>query len=159
MTATTYRIADEPVPSARARAVVNPFWPLLSVMFAGAWLAWPWYVWNGYAIGSPTRRREAAIAALGFVGALALGVALLVLAEREVIGERAIPYAVLSLSAWKLGVTYWLHVVQMRTFHLYEHFAGRVRNGAVVVAVGALLGRPLVIGLVDHVLWRIVVGS
>ena len=58
----SYTLADEPQPSGLQHLVVNPLWPLFGFMFGGAWLAFPWYVFNGFAMGSPTRKREAAVA-------------------------------------------------------------------------------------------------
>ena len=33
-------VADEPLPGPLQRIAVNPFWPLLAVMFGGAWVSW-----------------------------------------------------------------------------------------------------------------------
>ena len=53
-----YRIIDEPAPTALERTIVNPTWPLFASMFAGSWLAFPWFVLNAFALGG--RRRFAA---------------------------------------------------------------------------------------------------
>src|SRR5690606_15917739 len=47
----SYRIEDEPGSSALERAIVDPRWPLLASMFAGGWLAFPWFVVNAFALG------------------------------------------------------------------------------------------------------------
>ena len=53
-----YAIADEPEASRLAHLTVRPSMPLLALMLGGAWIAWPWFALNAYAMGSPTRRRE-----------------------------------------------------------------------------------------------------
>jgi hypothetical protein len=142
-----YRILDEPRPGALANAAVSPVWPLLAVMFGGAWLSWPWFAFNAYAIGSPTRRRELAIAAGGFVGTAGLVLALLLLADSGWVEGVGISYALVVLVVWKLLISYWLYVLQGRTFALFEHFAGSAKNGLPVVFLGYFLGRRLLSGL------------
>ena len=61
-----YVIADDPRPGKLAHLSVSPMWPFFAVMFAGAWLAWPWYVLNSFAIGSPNQKREIALVVTGF---------------------------------------------------------------------------------------------
>ena len=137
--APTYSILDEPKPSPISHLAVNPLWPLLAVMFAGPWLAWPWSIVNGFALGSPTRRRETALALGGFVGTAVLLLSISAAANGGLIGETAIKYLVVSLSVWKLGVSYGLYVWQARTFGLWEHFGGVARNGLLVVLLGAFV--------------------
>jgi hypothetical protein len=134
--ATDYRIFDEPRPGGLARLAVRPLWPLLAVMFGGSWISWPWFVLNAYAVGSPTRRRETALAGAGFVGTAALLVALLGLESNGVLSGVAMRYAVVSLVVWKLLVSYWLFILQGRSFALFEHFHGATRNGMLVVFAG-----------------------
>ena len=67
-----YRIEDEPRPGALAHLVVSPMPILLAAMLGGPWLAWPWFVLNGIALGSPTLRRELAVVAVGVAGAAAI---------------------------------------------------------------------------------------
>ena len=71
-----YRIMDEPSPSSVARWAVKPFWPLLATMMAGTWLGAPWFVFNGFALGSPTRRREIVLALVALLGSAALALLL-----------------------------------------------------------------------------------
>lgn len=133
MRASGYRIADEPRPSTLAHLTVNPFWPFLAVMFGGLWLSWPWFVLNGFAMGSPTRRRELGIAVAGLA---TVGLALLFvlyLLGREALPRAAFPYVRLSLTLVKLGFTYWLHLTQARTFEIYEFYGGIVRQGFPVI--------------------------
>ena len=70
-----YRIIDEPAPSALSRLAVNPFWIVLVGMLLSRWqaLALLWFVFNGFALNSPTKLREigwaagALVIAIGFV--------------------------------------------------------------------------------------------
>jgi hypothetical protein len=138
-----YRILDEPRPGALARLAVNPLWPLLAVMFGGTWISWPWFVVNAFAVGSPTRWRETALAAAGFAGTAALFVGLVLLDARGVFGASGLAYAGVGLVVWKLAVSYWLYVLQGRTFALFEYFHGAARNGVLVVFAGYFLSRRL----------------
>lgn len=152
----SYQIVDEPMPGGLARWAVHPLWPLLGVMFGGAWLAWPWFAFNAFAVGSPTRKREAMIAAGGFAGTLAIAFAIVALANLLRWPAAAVSYAVIGLAVWKLAVSYWLFSLQGRSFHLYEHFGGQVRSGLLVLLLAGFLGRRLVLQAVDSGLWRVV---
>ncbi len=143
----SYRIADEPRPSTLAHLAVNPVWPLFGVMFGGAALSWSWFLLNGAAIGSPTRRQEIAWAFGGLAGSLALILTISYLAGQEIIGRLGIRYTLVALTVWKLAVSYWLFTLQSRSFHLYEHFGGTVRNGALIVVVGFFITNRLYQGL------------
>lgn len=134
-----YRILDEPAPSGLGHLIVHPMWPLLSVMFAGMWLALPWFVVNAFALGSPTRRKELGVAILGPVGLLGLWFGLVVVVNVARLPDGALPYLMLVLTLWKLAVAYWLFDLQKQSFALHEYFGGRVRNGMWVVGVGLLL--------------------
>ncbi len=143
----TYRIADEPRPGALAHLAVNPVWPLFGIMFGGAGLSWPWFLLNGAAIGSPSRRQELGWAIGGMAGSMALIVGIFFLATRELLGELAVRYSFVGLTVWKLAVSYWLFTLQSRSFHLYEHFGGKVQNGALIVLLGFFLTNRLYQGL------------
>lgn len=145
----TYRIADEPRPGTLAHLAVNPVWPFFGVMFGGAALSWSWFIVNGAAIGSPTRRQELAWAIGGMIGSLALIGTILFLAGQGLLGRLGVSYSLVGLTVWKLAVTYWLFTLQSRSFHLYEHFGGPVRNGMLIVALGFLLTNRLYAGLPD----------
>ena len=156
MATSGYHIEDEPLPGPLQRIAVNPFWPLLAVMFGGAWVSWPWFVANGFAIGSPTRRREAAIAVAGLVGSVVLVLALLALAGSEILDRPTLRYAAVGLTVWKLGVSYWLYTLQSRCFGLYEYFGGPVQNGVLVLVAAAFLGPTLLGGA--HPVVKMVLG-
>lgn len=144
----TYHIEDEPRPGGLEHLAVGPVWPFFALMFAGSWMAFPWFVLNGFAVGSPTRYRELALAVGGFAGSFLLAVGLVVLHGRGVLSDAAVPYAEVLLTVWKLAVGYVLHHLQSRTFFLYEHFGGQARNGLPIVFLGALLGRRAILGAV-----------
>lgn len=132
-----YELPDEPRPGPGARTVVAPFWPLLGSMLGGVWLGWPWFVWNGFAMGSPTRRREALIAILGLLGApLLLAVTVIALRSAGIELAEVRSYVLLSIVLWKLAIAYWLFSLQNRTFELYRHYGGPVAVGLPVVALG-----------------------
>ena len=138
-----YQIADEPRANALTRVAVDPVWPLFGVMFGGAWLAWPWFVLNAIALGSPTRHREIAVCAGALVGACALALAGLAIVASLPDESRAgaVPYVVLAATVWKIGSCYALYSLQARTFGIFEYYSrGKVANGLPVVAVGFLLG-------------------
>lgn len=139
MSAAGYRIVDEPVPGGLQRIAVNPMWPLFAFMFGGALLAWSWSGVNAYALGSPTRRRELGIILLGFAGTVALVIAAGLAAKAEVITRDHLPYVILGLVVWKLGISYWLYFLQSRTFELYQYFGGAVRNGVAGVIAAYFL--------------------
>ena len=133
-----YRIADEPIPGGLAHLTVNPVWCLFAVMFGGVWLSWPWFLLNAKALGSPTLRRDVifiVLSALGVAG-LAFGGLL--------IGAELFRYYAVVLIAAKLVVSYRIFISQSRSFEIYSHFDGAVRNGMLVVAAGFFLrGRVL----------------
>lgn len=135
MTRSTYRLADEPGPSSLTRFAVRPFWPFLALMLGGGWIGWPWFAFNALAVGSPTKRRESLLAAGAFGANLLLTMVLVALLSSELIGARVARYAVLGLVVLKLGAGYAIHALQSRTFPVYEHFGGPVKNGAPVLGV------------------------
>lgn len=143
-----YQIIDEPSPGPLAQAIVNPFWPLLGLMLGGAWIAWPWFLLNGHALGSATRKREHMLLGAAFAGSivLALVVASMVPSAHEV---RLWRYALLGLSAFKLTMGYLLYVEQRKSFQIHEAFGGTGRN-AVAVLVAAYLLRQALFSAVDN---------
>ena len=139
MPSTGYRIVDEPLPGPLHRAVVNPIWPMFAMMLGGAWLAWPWFLFNDWAMGSPRLARNAGWVAIGVGGSVALTVAALALVGLKVLPESAVPYAQIELLLWKLLVTYVLTLDQERSFELHQHFGGHVANGMWMMLLGAVL--------------------
>lgn len=154
----SYRIPDEPVSSGLSGLAVQPVWPLLAVMFGGPWLSWPWFALNAFATGSPTRGRELALAIGGFAGSAAISVGLILLVQQGILTSSSVPYAVIVLTVWKLVVSYFLYMSQNRSFHLYEHFGGGVRNGFAAVLLGGWVGRKIVLTAFASQLWVLVMG-
>jgi len=154
-----YAIPDEPRPGRLGHLVVRPSAPLLALMLCGAWVAWPWYIFNAIALGSPTRRREIALSVGAVAGTAVLGVVVIALVDAGVIeSTTAIRLALLAIATWKIGMAYAISTLQARTFHVYEYYGGRVRNPNLVL-IGGFILRGAVIGLVDSTLWRIIVAG
>ncbi len=152
-----YRLDDEPRPGALARLAVEPLWPLLGLMLGGAWLGLPWFVLNGMAVGSPTRAREAALAAIGLLGSLGLAFGLLYLWQGGILDKGSLQYAMLVLVVWKLAIGYALFVMQASTIELYQYYGGVLnRFGLPVVLLGAFFLRGLVLNLLPFTLWFLV---
>ena len=153
---TAYHIPDEPRPGGLAHVTVNPFWPLLCVMFVGAGISWTWFVLNGIAMGSPTRKRELAIAIGGLVGNAVLLVGVVATHDRLGFdGQLTLPYLLLVVIVWKLGVSYVLYMLQAGSFGIYEYYGGTVQNGWIglilaylawtMLLAPALKGAPLIL--------------
>lgn len=142
----SYRIDDEPQPGALAQWVVDPLWPLFAIMFGGAALSWTWFVWNGFAVGSPTKQRELALAVGGLVGSFALLIGIVSLNQAGVLSDVGVRYAQVGLTVWKLGVSYWLYVLQGRSFHLYQYFGGAVKSGFMLAFLGGYLFHRAMVG-------------
>jgi hypothetical protein len=155
----SYVIPDEARPGALHNLVVRPSVPLLASMLAGAWLAWPWFAFNAIALGSPTRRRELLMCAAAFAGTAVLAVVLVALVRAGVVvGTTQIRLGLLAIASWKLLMSYWIELVQSRTFHVYEYYGGSVRDARAVLVFGTL-ARGAVLGLVDDPLWVIIVAG
>ena len=131
---TNYRICDEPTPGVLSKFSVNPLWPFLGVMLGGVWLSWPWFLFNAFALGSPTLRKEIAWFALGVGIAAGIVATILYLNSIDIIHSKSqAQYGLLVLTVWKLGATYQLYIMQSRTIELYEYFGGKLRNGLLVL--------------------------
>ena len=155
----SYVICDEPRPSPLRDYVVRPSAPLLAMMLGGAWLAWPWFIVNSIALGSPTRRREIAMVLIAIAGSALLAVTAIALVDAGVIHtETQARLAGLVIRTWKLGMACWLVTLQARTFHVYEYYGGTVRSARPVLIAGLFL-RGIVVGLLDSPIWRIIVGG
>lgn len=138
-----YRIQDEPTPGNLAKFVVNPIWPLFAIMFGGSWLSWPWFLFNSHAMGSPTRNKELYWIVGGFLGKAGIAILAFRLVESETIANAWMPYVLISLTIWKLGVSYKIFMLQQQSFGIYEYFAGTVRNGVLVLIIGSVFGGAL----------------
>ncbi len=141
-----YTIADEPRPSGIAHVTVHPIWPFFSVMFVGVWLAWPWFILNAFAMGSPNRKKEILTAIGGVLGSFVIVLLIGLIRSKTSVDEWGInfsAYAHLAIIVWHLGISYYLFVLQAETFDLYTYFGGVVRNGLLVVIAGVFFGIKL----------------
>jgi hypothetical protein len=68
----SYAIADDPVETSLRRYASRPMVAIYALIVAGSWLAWPWFAFNSFALGSATKRRELALLAISIVGSIAL---------------------------------------------------------------------------------------
>jgi hypothetical protein len=136
-----YAIVDEPSPSALTRVAVSPLWIFLGAIFGGAGIGLLWFALNSVAIGSASKKHEFAYVALGLLGTPVIYLLLGMLWERGVIGAGLEPYLHLVTTIFQLLVVYQVHLIQSRSFQLFELFGGVVRNGVLVVVALALL-RP-----------------
>jgi hypothetical protein len=155
----SYQIADEPHETSLGAYVVRPGVPMMAAMVAGAWLSWPWFAFNAIAMGSPTKKKEIALVIAAFVGTAVLGATVIALVDAGYLPD-GVPmrFAILAITTFKLGMTYYLFVVQERTFHVYQYYGGSVRNAAPVLSAGYWL-RGLVLALSDDPLWIIIVAG
>ena len=155
-----YHIQDEPTGGGRAGAfILNPFWPLLGMMFAGAWLGALLFTSNAILLRGPTWRREIALAILMLVGAPALLMLLAMLGDQGLISRRAFQYTLILVVVWKLAIGYWIFFLQQNTHALYEYFSGgsatgqSVPTGAMLVIGGSML-KSTVVGAVASPFWQ-----
>jgi hypothetical protein len=150
-----YHLDDEPLPGPLSRLAVSPMWPLLAVMLGGCWLSWPWFAFNGWAVGSPTRRRETALVVAGFIGSVLLVATILLMDRRGLFSPISARFALLTVLIWKLLVSYSLYITQSRSFELYRYYGGPARNGLLVVVLGFFLD-PRLSGAVKGLWLRLV---
>lgn len=143
----SYRILDEPQPGALAKHAVNPTWPFLALMLVGGWLAWPWFVFNSFALGSNGKKRELAWVVGGVTGIVAL-IATLIAFRLAVDGSKPwIPYLRLIPIVWKLLIAYVVFLSQQRSFEILETYSDGTgegsRIGAAPLLIGMFVGRRL----------------
>jgi hypothetical protein len=155
----TYRVMDEPVPSTLGHLVTSPMWPLLGSMLGGLWIGLPWFIFNGFAMGSATRNREIALAVGGLASVVASSFVLVSilagLVDRGELAPLTFRFGILGVQLLKLGTYYGLQTLQARSFGLHEYYGGQVRNGTMVVIAGAVL-RSQVLGLFKDPFWILV---
>ena len=155
-----YRLADEPALGRWRAIAVDPNWPLVGLMLAGAWLGWPWFLVNARALGSPTRRRELAWVLAGLVGSLVLGVLLLELLALGVLrGPVPLQLGLLAIATWKLIAAAAVHGLQGRPLPRCGGEGGEAQSGLGVLLVAVFVGRAIVLSLVDDPLWALLVGG
>jgi hypothetical protein len=150
-----YRIPDEPKPGPLEAWATRPFWPLLGIMLGGVWLGWPWFAFNAFALGTPTRWRELSVLAAGLVGIFGLVSAEIWAYEAGHLSQSALAYASLGPVVLKLGVGFWIFKQQEVASDLWEYFGGRPRNGSILLFLGFFLGNRVTAWLaeVSTLLW------
>jgi hypothetical protein len=159
---TTYRIQDEPAASRSSVLIFNPFWPLLALMLAGAWLGVLMFAASAMCLRGQTWRREVLLAAAIPIGACILTLIVAIAGTAADLPKLAISYGLLLVTAWKLGVGYWIFFLQQNAFSLYEYFRGDVSAGqsiplgAALVTFGAL-ARAHVVDAVPSVYWALAI--
>jgi hypothetical protein len=117
-------------------------------MLCGVWMAWPWFVINAWALGSPTRRREAALPIAGIFGALVLVVVIVFLERSGSVPAWAVPYLLMLITGFKLGIGYWIYLLQARTFGVWEFYGGTVnRFLPMLIFVGLRMRESVLEGL------------
>ncbi len=140
----SYAIIDEPKPTAMAHLAVQPVWPLFAVMFGGSWLSWPWFAFNAFAVGSPTKWKELGAVCVGFVGKLLIAFGLIALFDAGVTSqETGFLALIIALDVWKIAVSYWLYITQDRTIELFKYTGGKLRNGIILVVAGFYINQRL----------------
>ena len=155
---TSYTIPDEPARTRFGHLVVRPSAPFLAAMLCGQWLSLPWFAFNGYAMGSPTWRKEAAMCALSFGVTVALSALYIYLWQNDIIESTTVQRLfLLGIATWKFLMGYWIQFVQSRTFHVYEYYGGQVRSSRAVIAAGYFATGFLLSGLDDF--WSIIVSG
>lgn len=133
--APTYRLPDEPKASPLERLAVQPFWPLLAVMFVGPWMSWLWFLINSVALGAPDRLKTIALVAGGFLGSVVLLVGISAAIEAG-LPPAAVPYLAIAITVWKLGVSYLLHSWQSRTVAVHQLYGGTLASGGIPLLIG-----------------------
>ena len=157
MNTVRYALPDEPRPSRLDHWIVDPMWPFFGLMLGGLWLALPWYVFNGVALGSPTRGREWLALAIAVIGTVLLALAIMHGAGSGWLEGVRLPLSLLSITLLKLGMGFAVYTLQSRSFELWQHFGGVPRNG-ILVAIAGLFLEPRLFTQVDSVLLRLVMG-
>jgi len=142
-----YQIADEPAPSTLARYAVNPLYPMLAAMLGGVWFAWPWFAFNSFAIGSPTRRAELAWLVAGLIVPPAVAAVLISAVGAGMLPRASGPYIGLCVVVLKLVVVYAVFLLQSRTIEIYEYYGGKLLNGIWPVLAALYVGDRLVADL------------
>jgi hypothetical protein len=171
--ARSYHIADEPSPNRWAQWVSSTHWLFLATMLGGSWIGLPWFVFNGYAVGSATWKKEIraallspalallfAVVSFGLIDALQIepGPGSAALADVLGLPSRTYAYAAACIIAIKFWFMYRLQWMQSKSVDIHESYGGVLKNGAVVVGAAYLL-RSIVLGAAAKVsiyLWVVV---
>ena len=135
MAPSSYRIVDEPTPSALGRLAANPFWIVIAGMVAPSLLSGMlkepqllvlvWFGVNSFALSSPTRRAEIAWIAGGMA---IVGISLYLPEHLRQSGRVTLdslrawmPYMGILRSAVDLTMLYRLFLYQIGPYRLYRY--------------------------------------
>ena len=155
-----YRIQDEPIGERRGLPALDPFWPLLAMMFGGAWIGTAAFAYNAWVLRGPTWGREIGLAISALLGAPVLLFGLGLLRSSDLLPGSSLQYAFLLIVAWKLGLAYWVFFLQQNSHALYEYFGGyharAAQLGILVVFAGGFL-KPRVVDLFGSPFWQVMV--
>jgi hypothetical protein len=148
-----YPIVDDRRPGGLERYCVDPYWVMLALLLGGAWLGWPWFVLNAFALGATSKWRE-----IGLVGAsialsfLLVGVLLYARSARW-ISSQVFQYLVVVVPALKLGLGFLAFRSQEVSHAAYRYFGGDDQQGGVfVLLVLAIAARIAVHGPANELL-------
>lgn len=153
----SYQIADEPQGTPLTAWVCRPNVPLLAMMLCGAWMAWPWFILNAFALGSPTKKRELTLVLVGIAGTAVMAWLTIMAAERD-ISLTALRFMLLAIATWKLSIANWISTLQARTFHVYEYYGGTTRNPRQIIGAGYSIRRLLLTSF-ENPLWIIILAG
>jgi hypothetical protein len=155
-----YRIQDEPIGDRRGLPALDPFWPLLAMMFGGAWIGTAAFAYNAWVLRGPTWVREIALAVATLIGAPVLLFGLGILRSSDLLPGSSLQYAFLLIVAWKLGLAYWMFFLQQNSHALYEYFGGyhdrAAQLGVLLVFAGGFL-KPHVVDALASPFWQVMV--
>lgn len=135
----SYKIIDEPAPTAISRLAVNPVWIFLASLFAGTGIGLVWFAVNAFAISSASRMRELLFVLVGLLGTPLIFATLSGLLDLGWIGPGSVPYLHLIVTGFQLLMIYLLHLSQHKSYELFSLYGGTGRNALLlVVALGFL---------------------
>ncbi|HEY6727598.1 MAG TPA: hypothetical protein VI197_26360 [Polyangiaceae bacterium] len=137
----SYKIIDEPAPSAISRVAVNPVWIFLASLFGGAGIGLLWFALNAFALSSASRMRELGLVCLGLLGTPLIFATLTGAMNVGWLGPSLVPYLHLVVTGFQLFVIYLLHLSQHKSYELFSLYGGAGRSGLLVVVALAFL-RP-----------------
>lgn len=134
----SYDLIDEPSPTGLAEAAVRPFWIFLALLTAGAWFAFPWFVFNAHILGSPTKKREMGVAVAYFAIA-AVAASLVRLAVALGLPLALGRYGMLWVIGIKIASAFWIVSLQSRPFERYSESAPTNPYPALILLGGWLM--------------------
>lgn len=135
--ASGYQIVDEPSPGKLSRFTVDPMWPLFAFMFGGPFFSWAWSLFNGFALGSPSRGREIIAVCLGVLAYFAV---LIGMAASGLLQQWGPAYVRITLVVVSLASCYYIYLKQSVACEIYQYFDGTLMNGIPGVILAYFVG-------------------